>query len=131
MVVVTDRILIESMLDSLGPALSLRITSSGVAVPVRPITLNRALDPVSSTAIGPSLTGVTLIVKVASVDRAGVPLSVPRTTKFTGPKKLRAGTNCRDPLGRIVATPWEAVGKVISESVIVWADSFEGPGVKI
>ena len=93
--------------------------------------MNRALAPVSSTAIGPSLTGVTLMVKVASVDRAGVPLSVPRTTKFTGPKKFSAGMNRSEPLGRIVATPSEAVGRVISESVIVWADSFDGPGAKI
>ena len=116
---VTERILIESMLDSLGPGLSFRMTSNGVGVPVRPMTLNRALLPVSSTAIGPSLTGVTLMVKFASVERAGEPLSVPRTMKLTGPKKFAAGMNLSDPFGRIVATPSEAKGVVTSESVTV------------
>jgi len=51
-VVVNVLILIESIEDSFGPGLSLRITSSELGVPVKPIALKRAEVPVSSTASG-------------------------------------------------------------------------------
>ena len=75
------------------------------------------------------MTGVTVMVSVALVDCAGDPLSVPRTTNVTGPKKSAAGEYCNVPSPRIVAVP-EAGAVTMLEKVTVCSDSLAGPGEK-
>ena len=72
--VVTETMVIVSFVSS-GPALSFRKTAKGFATLI-PKTTNRAASPVSLTAIGASLTPVTLTVMVpTAVNSVGVALS--------------------------------------------------------
>ena len=67
----------EMSLGSSGPALSFRMTSKELGAAI-PRTTNRAASPVSLTATGASLTGVTFTVTVPSAVKEGLPLSVIR-----------------------------------------------------
>lgn len=102
--------------SSNGPGLSFRITSREDWMLGKPIATKRTL-PVSATAIGASFTLVTVMVMVEVVESAGLPLSVPVTTRFTMPKKFVAGENWSAPLGRIKAVP-EVAAPVIANVTV-------------